>query len=236
MAPWLASASSIPPPLSVTASNNLLPSPTTIFWIASSARALFAGLAAHSALPLEQPLTASVGLFLGAAGHAVGWPFARGGSQAIADALGLHVAFACTRVHKRGELGNAILSRWPMAGVSVVDLSFSRIERRLAMAAQFQFEGGVLDVVATHLALGDRTRHRQVRSLLEHPHFQDGPTLLLYGERDPFATRQPALAALFADGRAERMDGAGASPMQQRPADYARRLLAFLNGAEAEAS
>ncbi len=99
--------------------------------------------------------------------------------EAIADALGLHVAFASTRLHRRGELGNAILSRWPMAGVSVVDLSFSRMERRLAVAAQFQFDGGVLDVVATHLALGDRTRHRQVRSLLDDSHFQDGPTLLL---------------------------------------------------------
>jgi len=37
-----ANASSMPPPLSVIASNNLLPSPTTIFWIDSSARALFA--------------------------------------------------------------------------------------------------------------------------------------------------------------------------------------------------
>jgi endonuclease/exonuclease/phosphatase family metal-dependent hydrolase len=99
--------------------------------------------------------------------------------EAIADGLGLHVAFASTRVHRRGELGNAILSRWPMAGVSVLDLSFSRVERRLAMWAQFHFEGGVLDLVATHLALGDRTRHRQVRSLLDHPHFQGGPTLLL---------------------------------------------------------
>ncbi|MBW2362772.1 MAG: endonuclease/exonuclease/phosphatase family protein [Deltaproteobacteria bacterium] len=99
--------------------------------------------------------------------------------EAIADALGLHVAFACTRVHKRGELGNAILSRWPMSGVSVLDLSFSRMERRLAMAAQFAFDGGELDVVATHLSLGDRTRHRQVRSLLDHPRFGGGPTLLL---------------------------------------------------------
>ncbi len=99
--------------------------------------------------------------------------------EAIADALGLHVAFACTRVHKRGELGNAILSRWPISGVSVLDLSFSRMERRLAVAAQFAFEGGELDVVATHLALGDRTRHRQVRSLLDHPRFGGGPTLLL---------------------------------------------------------
>ena len=99
--------------------------------------------------------------------------------EAIADGLGLHVAFASTRVHKRGELGNAILSRWPMAGVSVLDLSFSRMERRLAMAAQFRFEGGLLGVLATHLGLGDRTRQRQVRSLLDHPQFHDGPTILL---------------------------------------------------------
>jgi len=99
--------------------------------------------------------------------------------EAIAESLGLHVAFACTRVNKRGELGNAILSRWPMRAVSVLDLSFSRVERRLAMAAQFPFEGGVLDVVATHLALGDRTRRLQVRSLLDHPFLQGGPTLLL---------------------------------------------------------
>jgi len=99
--------------------------------------------------------------------------------EAIAETLGFHVAFACTRAHKRGELGNAILSRWPMRAVSVLDLSFSRVERRLAMAAQFPFDGGVLDVVATHLALGDRTRRLQVRSLLDHPYLQGGPTLLL---------------------------------------------------------
>ncbi len=51
------------------------------------ARALFAGLAAHSVLPLDRPPSASFGLLLGALGHAVGWPVARGGSQAIADAL-----------------------------------------------------------------------------------------------------------------------------------------------------
>jgi len=51
------------------------------------ARAIFAGLAAHSILPLEQIPTAAFGLVLAAAGHTVGWPMARGGSQKIADAL-----------------------------------------------------------------------------------------------------------------------------------------------------
>jgi phytoene dehydrogenase-like protein len=51
------------------------------------ARALFAGLAAHSVLPLESPVSAAFGLVLGIAAHAVGWPIPQGGAQSIADAL-----------------------------------------------------------------------------------------------------------------------------------------------------
>lgn len=51
------------------------------------ARALFAGLAAHSMLPLEKHVSAGFGLVLGITGHAVGWPIPRGGSQNIADSL-----------------------------------------------------------------------------------------------------------------------------------------------------
>jgi len=96
----------------------------------------------------------------------------------LADALSLHVAFAATRAHRRGLIGNAILTRWPIAGVSMLDLSYNRIEKRLAVAAQLQGEQS-LDVVATHLALAGRTRHRQVQSLLEHPRLVNTPTLLL---------------------------------------------------------
>jgi phytoene dehydrogenase-like protein len=53
----------------------------------AAARALFAGNAAHSCLPLDAPASASIGLVLAIAAHAVGWPCARGGSQAIAEAL-----------------------------------------------------------------------------------------------------------------------------------------------------
>jgi phytoene dehydrogenase-like protein len=51
------------------------------------ARALFAGLAAHSFLALNQPLSASFALVLGAAAHAVGWPIPRGGAQSLTNAL-----------------------------------------------------------------------------------------------------------------------------------------------------
>jgi phytoene dehydrogenase-like protein len=53
----------------------------------SSAQALFAGLAAHSVLPLEKPPSAAFGLLLAITAHRVGWPIARGGSQQIANSL-----------------------------------------------------------------------------------------------------------------------------------------------------
>ena len=51
------------------------------------AQALFAGIAAHSVMPLEEPLSAGFGLVLGTLGHAVGWPIPRGGAHSIAHAL-----------------------------------------------------------------------------------------------------------------------------------------------------
>ena len=52
------------------------------------ARALFAGLAAHSVLPLEHPPSAAIGMMLQIAGHAVGWPFPKGGAASLASAMG----------------------------------------------------------------------------------------------------------------------------------------------------
>jgi phytoene dehydrogenase-like protein len=51
------------------------------------ARGVFAGLAAHSMLRLDRPPSAAFGLVLGLLAHAVGWPFPRGGSQCLSDAL-----------------------------------------------------------------------------------------------------------------------------------------------------
>ena len=56
-------------------------------FVGEKARALFAGNAAHSLLPLEKSPSALFGLVLGTLGHAFGWPFPKGGSQKIADAL-----------------------------------------------------------------------------------------------------------------------------------------------------
>jgi phytoene dehydrogenase-like protein len=61
-------------------------------------KALFAGMAAHSFLALDEPLSASFGIVLGVAAHAVGWPIPRGGAQSITQALIAHLS----------ELGGAV--------------------------------------------------------------------------------------------------------------------------------
>jgi phytoene dehydrogenase-like protein len=58
---------------------------------ADAARSLFAGMGAHSMRPLDRPPTAAFALVLLALGHAVGWPVARGGSQAVTEAMAAHL-------------------------------------------------------------------------------------------------------------------------------------------------
>jgi phytoene dehydrogenase-like protein len=72
------------------------------------ARALFAGLAAHSIMPLEWPLTAAFGLMLGTLAHRVGWPLPQGGSQSIANAL---AAFFT-------DLGGEIITNWEVQSLA----------------------------------------------------------------------------------------------------------------------
>ncbi|MDR9416593.1 MAG: NAD(P)/FAD-dependent oxidoreductase [Gracilimonas sp.] len=53
----------------------------------SHAKALLAGCAAHSIMPLTNAFSASFGLVLASSAHAVGWPIAKGGTQSVTDAL-----------------------------------------------------------------------------------------------------------------------------------------------------
>lgn len=66
--------------------------------------AMIAGSAAHSVLPPTAPLTASFGMVLAIAGHAVGWPFVAGGTQNLANTLA-----ACFR-----DLGGEIRTGTPV--------------------------------------------------------------------------------------------------------------------------
>jgi phytoene dehydrogenase-like protein len=79
------------------------------------ARALLAGNAAHSILPLEAPLTSAIAVMLQFSAHAVGWPVAQTGSQSITTAL--------TRIIERH--GGELITGWRIR--SLTELPPSRV-------------------------------------------------------------------------------------------------------------
>ena len=91
------------------------------------ARALFAGLAAHSTLPLESPLTAAFGLVLGVSGHAVGWPMPRGGAQRISGALASYLTSLDGRIETGVEVER--LEDLPAAAVTLLNMTPKQVVR-----------------------------------------------------------------------------------------------------------
>jgi phytoene dehydrogenase-like protein len=100
------------------------------------ARALFAGLAAHSMLSLEHWASAAFGLVLGITAHALGWPIARGGAQKLADALGSHLRdlggeiFTGRRITRLDELPQARLVLCDVTPRQLLDLAGARLSIR----------------------------------------------------------------------------------------------------------
>lgn len=85
------------------------------------ASAFFGGLAAHSILSLDKAATSAIGLVLGAAAHAVGWPLPKGGSQSIADSMGKYLQSLGGEI----ETGNTIsnFEQIPKARAVLFDLT-----------------------------------------------------------------------------------------------------------------
>jgi phytoene dehydrogenase-like protein len=109
------------------------------------APALLAGIAAHAMLPLNAAATASFALVLGIAGHAAGWPIARGGSAAITNAL-----LACLT-----ELGGEVVTNY----------SVQRFDQ-LPPARAYLFDVSpqqLLQIAGDQLPAGYRSRLRRFR-------------------------------------------------------------------------
>src|SRR5207253_8802439 len=85
------------------------------------AAALFGGVAAHSYARLDLPLSSAVGMALVCSGHAYGWPVARGGSIALAE------AWAAVDLEGGGriETGRRVrsLAELPPADAVILDLT-----------------------------------------------------------------------------------------------------------------
>jgi phytoene dehydrogenase-like protein len=104
-----------------------LPAMLPATWLAKAffhgerARALFAGIAAHSVLPLSRIASAATGLVLAAAGHTTRWPIAAGGAQSVTNALAGHLQSLSGKIVLNTEI--ASLNELPVADATLFDTS-----------------------------------------------------------------------------------------------------------------
>jgi phytoene dehydrogenase-like protein len=91
------------------------------------ARALFAGLGAHSIMSLRRVSTAAFGLMLGLIAHAVGWPILSGGSQRMADALAAYLRTLGGEVETSAPV--ASLDELPSARAILMDVTPAQLLR-----------------------------------------------------------------------------------------------------------
>ncbi|HYA25231.1 MAG TPA: NAD(P)/FAD-dependent oxidoreductase [Terriglobales bacterium] len=117
------------------------------------ARALFAGLAAHSLLSMDQTLSAAFGLLMGVPAHAVGWPIPRGGSQSLTNALCAHLVKLGGNIYTSARIDD--VSTLPQNDVTLCDLTPRQLLRvagdRLSSSyknrlANFRYGPGVFKV------------------------------------------------------------------------------------------
>lgn len=119
----------------------MLPAKTLARTLGSErARALFAGSAAHAFRPLDTVASAAVGVALTAVAHRHGWPVARGGSQAITDAMVGYLeslggrVIVDHRVTALEELDDARVRVFDVAPSAMVDIVGDRLPARVRRA------------------------------------------------------------------------------------------------------
>ena len=167
-------------------------------------RALLAGIAAHGVLPLDQPGSAAVTVVLAAAGHARGWPVARGGSQSIANALVSMLESLGGRV----ETGQRItsLAQIPPARAVLLDLTPKQV-----------------------LAIGGRALPARYSRALQRFQYAPGVFKLDWALSEPIPWRSPGVsraATVHVGGTWDEVAVAEAAPHAGRLHDVPFVLLA----------
>ncbi len=116
-------------------------------------KALFAGIAAHSVLALDEPFSSAAGVMLGTVSHVVGWPIPRGGAQSITKALcgvlatlgaTLHTS---TRVESLNALGNYDLTLCDVTPRQLLQIAGERLSSAYQRKLQnYRYGPGVFKV------------------------------------------------------------------------------------------
>jgi phytoene dehydrogenase-like protein len=116
----------------------------------SRARGFISGLCAHSVIPLERIPSASFGIVLGLAGHAVGWPIPQGGSGEITQAMLTHlkkknVELVSGRlIHSLEELQNGAALFLDITPSQFLSMAGNRLSGSyVRMLKQFRYGPGV---------------------------------------------------------------------------------------------
>ena len=121
-------------------------------WHSDQARGLFGGMAAHAFRPLTSPTSASVGLALALSAHHYGWPVARGGSQAIADALAAELIAQGGRIETGRTVRDldevkADVVLLDLAPEGVLDVAGNRLPDRISRSyRRYRYGPGVFKV------------------------------------------------------------------------------------------
>ncbi len=101
----------------------------------------------------------------------------------LAECLGMHLVLGVVREMQGGLYGNVILSRFPVTGRKLSDLSVKRREERGCLRADLALEGAALHVFNVHLGTSFFERREQARMLLhtEALEYEDrcGPRLVM---------------------------------------------------------
>ncbi|MFH8973418.1 phytoene desaturase family protein [Streptomyces sp. NPDC017890] len=111
------------------------------------AKSLFAGLVAHVMAPLGGFATSAIGMVFALAAHARGWPVARGGSQAVSDALAAYLEDLGGTVHTDYEVKR--LDDLPPARAYVFDTSPTALARIAGLGnhyANYRYGPGVFKI------------------------------------------------------------------------------------------
>jgi phytoene dehydrogenase-like protein len=167
------------------------------------ARALFAGMAAHSTLPLERSISAAFGLVLAIAGHAAGWPLAGGGAQRISDALVTYLRSLGGEIETHAPVES--LDELPRSRMVLLDVT----PRQLIRIAASRFPDYYRDKLE---------RYRYGPAAFKVDWALDAPI--------PWKAPQCALAAtVHLGGTLEEIAGAERAPWQQQHAQHPFVLL-----------
>ena len=116
-------------------------------------RALFAGLAAHSFLGLDEPLSGAFGMVMAVSAHAVGWPIPRGGAQSLTNALGEYLSMlgakvrASSRVESLATLSDYQLILCDLTPRQLLRIAGDRLSRNYRQQLDgFRYGPGVFKV------------------------------------------------------------------------------------------